>query len=408
VEGEASLLTVTKDLVLPTTVAGSWPRPVWYTENLAGRPLSSALNDLTFREQFIDANASVVGEQEFAGLDILPNGDYHMDADFAGRSWHSYALERLGGVSPLDLERTSEAFAAPNGTWVSEIMGGWRFPGVVDKIGPGTPLEYAKIWRIAQARASRPVKFGTNTADVLGTVLNLRTDLYDDDKKQLMWDIATVINAELRELVAAGCRIVQIEDPMFHNATWDDDMVDFLVDLHHHQVSGLEGAEIWAHACWGNPGAQGSVREVRDYSRTIDIYLHRLNIDVWQIESKGSDHDTLELFTPSKGRLPVKVAVGMISHRTVQVEGVAEIAADIRRVLEHIDAADLILGSDCGFGRQGVARPIAFYKAAALAQGANIVKAELGLPQTYVGAADAARQIDPSLLRIDPRYAPLT
>ena len=34
--------------------------------------------------------------------------------------------------------------------------------------------------------------------------------------------------------------------------------------------------------------------------------------------------------------------------------------------------------SDCGFGRQGVPRPIAMYKAAALAQGANIVRAEPG------------------------------
>ena len=31
--------TATKDLMLPATVTGSWPRPRWYTENMWGRPL---------------------------------------------------------------------------------------------------------------------------------------------------------------------------------------------------------------------------------------------------------------------------------------------------------------------------------------------------------------------------------
>ncbi len=54
----------------------------------------------------------------------------------------------------------------------------------------------------------------------------------------------------------------------------------------------------------------------------------------------------------------------------------------------------LIVSSDCGFGRQGCNREIAFYKASAIAQGSNIVRRELGLPATYVPAADPALQID--------------
>jgi 5-methyltetrahydropteroyltriglutamate--homocysteine methyltransferase len=53
-----------------------------------------------------------------------------------------------------------------------------------------------------------------------------------------------------------------------------------------------------------------------------------------------------------------------------------------------------VLSSDCGFGRQGVPRPIAFYKAASLALGANIVRDELGAPTREVRAADPRLQID--------------
>jgi hypothetical protein len=53
------------------TVTGSWPRPRWYDGGLWGRPLDTALLDVRFREQFLDAHATVIAEQERAGLDVV-------------------------------------------------------------------------------------------------------------------------------------------------------------------------------------------------------------------------------------------------------------------------------------------------------------------------------------------------
>jgi 5-methyltetrahydropteroyltriglutamate--homocysteine methyltransferase len=78
----------------------------------------------------------------------------------------------------------------------------------------------------------------------------------------------------------------------------------------------------------------------------------------------------------------------------LQVESPEEVAAFTRRALECINLENLILTSDCGFGRQGSNRLVALYKAAAIAQGANIVRRELGLEERYVPAADAALQVD--------------
>ena len=66
----------------------------------------------------------------------------------------------------------------------------------------------------------------------------------------------------------------------------------------------------------------------------------------------------------------------------------------IRRALEYIAPEQLIVSSDCGFGRQGCNREIAFYKASAIAQGCHIVRKELGLEAKYVPAADPALQVD--------------
>ena len=391
------MFTATKDLLLPTTVTGSWPRPAWYTGNLYGQALSTAMADIAFREPFIDAISTVISDQEVAGLDILTNGDYHLDNDLAGRSWFSYPTQRLSGIDYQELETTNPMWSYPVGTWLQEIVGGWKYPKIIDKIGLRTPFEFAKIWRIAQARSERPVKFGTVSADLAVAVLNLGTDVYADDKRELMWDLATIINAELRELAAAGCKVIQIEEPAIHSTaayTDDKDTLDFYVDLFNHQVEGLDDVEIWIHTCWGNPGAQHCFDPSISYEPSIDIYLNRLKGDVWTIESKDSGHAPLPLFEPYKGKLTKKIAVGFISHRALQVETAAEVAEDVRHALKYIDAEHLALSSDCGFGRQGVPRPIAFYKAAALAQGANLVRNELGAPETPVRAADPALQID--------------
>ncbi len=389
------MLTATKDLLLPTTVTGSWPRPSWFDANLNERPFSTGMADIRYREQFTDAVSCVITDQEMAGLDILTDGDYHLDHDLAGRSWFSYPTERLSGISEYDVETTDE-WSYPVGTWLNEIVGGWKYHAVLDKIGPRAPLEFAKIWRVAQARAQRPVKFGTVSPDIATSVLKLQTKAYAD-KQEVMWDLAGIINQELRALAAAGCPVIQIEEPAIHSQAAfgaSKGTLDFLVDLFNHTVEGLEGTELWIHTCWGNPGAQNCFPPSVSYEPSLEIYLNRLRGDVWTIESKENDHRLLSAFAPYKSRLPKKIAVGFISHRQLQVETPDEVASDVRRALEYIDAEHLILSSDCGFGRQGVPRPIAFYKAAALAQGANIVRRELGAPARPVPAADPALQVD--------------
>jgi hypothetical protein len=52
--------------------------------------------------------------------------------------------------------------------------------------------------------------------------------------------------------------------------------------------------------------------------------------------------------------------------------------------LKYVNLENLVVTSDYGYGRQGTNRLVAFYKTAATAQGANIIRREHGLPETYV------------------------
>jgi 5-methyltetrahydropteroyltriglutamate--homocysteine methyltransferase len=392
------MLTATKDLLLPATVTGSWPRPRWFDTGMWGRPLSRAMLDLTYREQLQDALSAVLDDQERAGLDVLTNGDYFHDEDLAGHAWMHYPLERWRGF-----ERHGVAPAArsphPPGALLHEVGGAWRWPRVVGKVepDPDVPLEYAKIHRLTAQRTRKPVKFGTVAPQVLHKYLELATDVYDDDRRQLIWDLTMAMNEELRELQAAGCTVIQLEEPIVHHVLAspdpDPELVDFLVDVWNAGVEGLDDVEIWIHTCWGNPNMQRVV-STPSYADAVEIYLERMRGDVWTIETKDSGLAGVELFAPWKGKLPKKVAIGVVSHRTLQVESAEEVAADIRRALEFIDPESLVLSSDCGFGRQGCNRLIAYYKAAAIARGRNIVLGELGVDQRYIPGADPHLQTD--------------
>lgn len=136
------------------------------------------------------------------------------------------------------------------------------------------------------------------------------------------------------------------------------------------------------------------VIENDSYRESFELYLEALRGDVWTVEMKDRNLREIELFAPFKGRLKKKICVGVVSHRSLQVETPEQVAATIREALKHIAPEQLIISSDCGFGRQGCNRDIAFFKTVAIAQGTNIVRRELGLPTTYVPAADPRLQTD--------------
>jgi 5-methyltetrahydropteroyltriglutamate--homocysteine methyltransferase len=272
----------------------------------------------------------------------------------------------------------------------------WRWPRVVGKVehDPKNPLEYPKIWRMAQqsAASGKAVKFGTCSAQVLAFFLDSHTDKYDlDDKKQLTWDMAEAMNLELRQLVASGCKVVQVEEPTLHfMACYYPEMtelLDFLVDCFNREIEGLDDAEVWIHTCWGNPNMQ-KVFSDESYANSIEIYLERLKGDVWTIEATENDLKELPLFKPYADSLKKKIAVGVVSHRTLQADFPDVVAGRIRRALDTIPADKLVLSTDCGFGRQGFNRHVAFYKASAIPQARNTVLQELGLEPRYIPAQD--------------------
>lgn len=382
------MYTTTNDLKLPTTITGSLPRPEWYTANLGARPFREALADRGYREQYTDAVSTYLRDQERAGLDIVTDGDARFDSDVGGMSWFQYPARRFRGLAGGDYYRTRKGYGGTiKGDIIFEVMESRVMPRCVGKIERG-PLQYTHLWKLAQGMTERPLKFGTITPELIGT--SVANDHYSS-QEQLLYDISAAMREELTDLARAGCRIIQLEEPNIHlvgiqRGGAGQFGADFFVGVFNRTVQGLRNlTEVWCHTCWGNPAQQRLFATNQSYREALPL-LNGLDVDVLTFECAGTDGMDLEWI--GKEISSKKIAIGVVDHRNLQVERPEQVATLIRKALKFIPVERLLVTSDCGFGREGMSRRIAFYKMVSIVRGTNTVRRELGLPEARCLAAD--------------------
>jgi 5-methyltetrahydropteroyltriglutamate--homocysteine methyltransferase len=363
------------DALIPTTIVGSYPRPRWYTRRLGDRDIREALMEQNWREEYTDAVSAVMRDQEIVGLDIVSDGEVYEDDLVGGAGWPEYSIARIGGV---ELNRAPAiGMALDPSPILAHLVGAWPQPVLVRQATRG-PLQFAYLYQLASRGSSRPVKMSFIDPQLLTLFFHDR--YYGSQPGQpssrLLMDLASIYNAELRELAAAGCPVYQSDLPPFaqlgmmgaSGAAWDA-----AVQAFNTMVDGVGDMQIWMHYCWGRPYGQFAFGRAGDF-RPMFPRVFEANFDVLNIECGdclGPEMDLLEQVPADRS-----VAVGVLDHRVLQVETPELIASKIRQALKHISPERLHVTSFCGLGTT-LPRTIAFYKMKALVDGTNIVRAEL-------------------------------
>ncbi len=383
------MYTATKSLPLATTITGSLPRPIWFVENLRGRSFLTAFSgDLVYREQYSDAVAALIADQTRAGLDIVSDGEMRFDMDIGGRSWFGYLFDRMEGLSRADVRKGGAEWVARSGPQrrtdtpgdiLHEVMQTRMPPLVVGPVGPGS-LQYDAVWKMAQRLTPKPVKMGSCSAQMID---KMAVNRFYKDRRESVMALSEALNREHHRLADAGCGVIQVEEPCIHYAA--DIEWEIPIETYVEAFNRRAKTEVWCHTCWGNPLAQ---RIESSYSyKPVLPHLDRLDVDVITFETAENEGAELAEVAAAIGK-DKKICIGVVNHRTLQVEMPDHVAALVRKALEHIGPERLVLSSDCGFGRQGMSRIHALYKMVAIVRGTNIVRRELGLPEMPVAAAD--------------------
>jgi len=327
--------------ILPTTVVGSYSMPGWLerlkTEYFARRISRHELDEI--HDAVVKA---AIKDQEIAGLDIITDGELRRD------NMIDYFVERLPGVQ---VDRSSKKFYYD--FYDSEVVG---------KI-PMASLGLVDDFRFLRANTERETKFCVTGPHAL--TKRIRNEFYPDEEA-LATDIARVLNLELKELVKAGARHIQIDEPYYSgfpdDLTWGVKVLNTLVE-------GVD-AKIAVHICYGNrygkPSWEGSYRYL--FPRILDARVQQLTLEF--ARRGGEDLDLFREFKP-----PFELGVGVIDVKTNAVETPEMVAERIRKALEFIPAERIFVLPDCGCFH--LPRDVAFAKLCAMVEGARLVRKDL-------------------------------
>src|SRR5436190_7492913 len=361
------------DKLLPTTMVGSYPRPSWFKHQLLGRDIRVAFKEVSHEEAYTDAVATVIAEQEAMGLDIVTDGNMWYD-DYVGviGSFCWYMYERIAGFDPAREPHPSSVNAPPSQG--KEILDDWG--GVINN-GPVSrgPIRLADLYHIAAKHSKKPIKVSVGAGPA-----NLAWHVYFKhykNAKELSFALAPIFNAEMKDLVAAGAKYLQFEDlgawlPLFTN---DKDDYKWIREVVEQCCDGVNARIGW-HFCfgnaWGNDILSASFPE--GYQTVLPHFFETPGIDQFVLDYANRNMAGIEFMK----NLPKDkdLQVGVLDIRNMMIEKPAQVADRIRTVMKYVSPDRIYPSTDCGM--KPLARMVAKMKLASLAEGAAIVRKEVG------------------------------
>ncbi|WP_048100157.1 methionine synthase [Candidatus Acidianus copahuensis] len=319
--------------ILPTTVIGSYPRPKWLRESIRLSKIGKMSNDELI-ESFNDAALAVLHDHYLANVDVPTDGEVRRD------EMTEFFAEKLGGFK----------FYGPVRVWGTAY---YRKPAVVSKV------EYKEPMLVDEFNYAKSISYTSNLKITITgpyTIAYWSYNEYYKDMKDLTFDLAKIINREMRNLVEAGAKIIQIDEPAIHSTKKD---IEWAVDAVNESLKGIN-AKLVLHICYG------------DY-RIVAPYLNEFNVDQINFALKIYDYKYLDLF--KKYGYEKELGLGVIDVHNRRVETAEEIAKDIKYSMKYFPAEKLWINPDCGL--KLLPRKIAFEKLQNMVKGTNLVREEL-------------------------------
>jgi 5-methyltetrahydropteroyltriglutamate--homocysteine methyltransferase len=339
---------------LPTTVVGSYPQPDW----LVNRELLSKTVPRTrmkeiwrVEERFLekaqdDATVLAIRDMERAGIDIVSDGEIRRE---------SYSNRFATALEGMDVANPGQVQA--RGGRVTEV------PRVVGKIHRTEAIERRDMEFLRRhtdhvAKMTLPGPF---------TMSQQAKNEFYADLEELVMDLAASVNEEAHDLVAAGADIIQLDEPWVRN---DPDLARrYAVKGINRAIKGLKVPTI-VHLCFGYAAVVPGETKPSGYSFLPE--LAACDADQISIEAAQPKLDLGVL----KDLSNKTILLGVLDLGDNRAETPDEVADRIRAGLKQLPPEKLIPAPDCGM--KYLPRDLAFAKLKALADGAAIVRGEIG------------------------------
>src|SRR6476659_3875774 len=311
--------------LFPTSLVGSYAQPDWLIDRakLAGRfpPRVRAKELWRVAPEWLeqaqdDATLLAIRDQERAGLDIITDGEMRRE------SYSNHFATALDGVDIDNPGTALDRSGHPN-----------PVPRIAGPIVRPRPIEVEDV-TFLRAHTDHTVKMTVPGPFTMSQ--QAQNDHYPDVESAAM-DYAAAVNAEIKELFAAGAAVVQIDEP-YMQARPDAARAYGLAALDR-ALDGVTGTTA-VHICFG----YAAIIHDRPSGYSFLPELADCPCDQVSIETAQSNLDTSVL-----KHLPDKtIMLGVLDLSQHDVEPAEVVVERARRGLEHVDADRLVLAPDCG------------------------------------------------------------
>ena len=258
---------------IAATTIGSFPRPNWLAQNERSRAVFR-LEGAELKQAQDDATALSIHNQQRIGLDLLSDGEQRRTG------FINHVLASFDGI---DLEHEAVKTIYRRREQPRPV------PRIVGKIKRRKPAIVEDL-KFAKAQTNKPIKM-----DVPGpmTVVDSTLDeFYKGDEAAMAMDVAAAINEELRDLQAAGCDVLEIDEPAM--TRYHEKVFAYGAKALDRCLEGITVPTV-VHLCYGYPGGGGRQHEY-EYPELLEELMKtkisrlRRRIRPQRLRSRGAGH----------------------------------------------------------------------------------------------------------------------
>ncbi|GAC1645619.1 MAG: methionine synthase [Chloroflexota bacterium] len=349
-------------------MVGSYTVPDWY-EPLQKAVERGEIGPEVFRDAKTIAARAAIHDQERAGIDVITDGEMFRRNDNRHgppKGMINYFTEKIPGFAP---ETRPKAGFSPVDPAVFHPA-----PVVIDRL-QCTPLGLMDELEFVRANSDCRIKITMTGPHFITKVV---WNEHYPDEKSLAMDLARLINRELRQLDAAGCDYIQLDEALLWVMPAEDQ--EWAIPAINACFEGVTQAKKCLHLCQGNYNVDPTQRVGRrlfpgPWEKIFPAVL-QTNVDQIVIIAIDVGLEKLEIFKQHGWR--GEVAVGIVDVQTHRIETDEEVARNIERVFRYLPPEQVALVPTCGLNH--LPRDIAFGKLCALAGGAALVRGEQLVP----------------------------
>ena len=318
-----------------TTVIGAHSVPDWYEllDRLlaVGQLTMGSLADAQYR-----CTEAAILDQELAGIDVVTGGEMHRrthNRHSPPNAMLNYFWQKIpafqGATRPRPITPKDPDVFHPAATCNNRIL---------DTVDLGLVDEF----KMVSALTARPVKITMTGPHMLAAVAY---DEYYNDIGKMMLDLGKLLRRNFRMLAEAGCRHIQIDEPLFTLASDGD--VAAAVDAINLAIADLpDDVHVAVHVCQGNY-AVGKEYDGQIGHRYFDTGRYKADL-VCKIECASYliEHDMTRHY---EGLLRnQQLGVGAIDVQDPKVESAEKVVERIR-AYPWLAPEQTIITSSCGF-----------------------------------------------------------